>query len=113
MEPQLFAGIPVADLPTSVAWYERFFGREPDMRPNDTEACWQWADGRWVYVIVDADRAGGGLVTLMADNLDGVVADLADRGLVVGPLEDMAPGTRKTVIRDPDGNELGLGEAPG
>jgi hypothetical protein len=41
----LFAGIPVADYGEAAAWYERLFGRPPDMRPHETEAVWRIAGG--------------------------------------------------------------------
>ena len=54
MPPVLFAGVPVADHPAARAWYERLFGRGPDMVPNQTEVVWQVAEGGWVYVVADA-----------------------------------------------------------
>ena len=35
----LFAGVPVSDLPASIDWYTRFFGRPPDMHAGD-EVLW-------------------------------------------------------------------------
>jgi catechol 2,3-dioxygenase-like lactoylglutathione lyase family enzyme len=37
MTVDLFAGIPVSDLPRSLAWYERLLGSEPSFLPNDVE----------------------------------------------------------------------------
>ena len=31
----LFAGVPVADYDAARPWYERLFGRAPDMLPHD------------------------------------------------------------------------------
>ena len=76
MPPVLFAGVPVADYPAARGWYERLFGRGPDMVPNQTEVVWQVAEGGWVYVVADAERAGRALVTVIVDDLDGLLAGL-------------------------------------
>jgi catechol 2,3-dioxygenase-like lactoylglutathione lyase family enzyme len=90
--------LPVASLEAALGWYERLFGREPDMRPNDTEACWRVAEGRWVYIVVDADRAGGGIVTLIVDDLS-----------AFGDLEtEPVGGLRSAWLTDPDGNRVQL-----
>jgi len=39
-DPELFAGIAVADLGQARHWYERLAGRPPDFLPNDNEAVW-------------------------------------------------------------------------
>jgi PhnB protein len=64
----LFAGIPVAGYADARAWYERLFGRPPDLIPNENEAAWQLSSAptpppRWTpspeYGSRRA-RAGGG-----------------------------------------------------
>jgi hypothetical protein len=56
----IFAGIPVRDCKSAVEWYTRLLGKDPAFWPNDVEAVWQLAEDRYVYVIEDAARAGGG-----------------------------------------------------
>src|SRR5258708_28056872 len=100
----LFAGVAVAQLEAALAWYERFLGRPPDMRPNDTEAVWQLTDGGSVYVVADEERAGKSLVTIMVDDIDADLAGMEERGIVTGPV-DTAPGLfRRTALTDPEGN---------
>jgi len=108
---ELFAGIPVADLPQALEWYERLLAKPPDMRPNDIEAVWKLTDHAWIYVVEDRERAGRALVTIMVDDLDDRLAVLADRGIVAGPVETVAESTRTTVILDPDQNRLQFGQA--
>jgi catechol 2,3-dioxygenase-like lactoylglutathione lyase family enzyme len=110
---EVFAGIPVADLAVASAWYERFAARPPDLVPNAGEVAWQLTDTGWIYVVVDAERAGSALLTLLVDDLDEQVAALAQRGLAVGAIETLANGVRKAVICDPDGNRITLGQPPG
>ena len=35
----LFASVPVADLNPAVLWYQRVFGRVPDIVPDEHEGC--------------------------------------------------------------------------
>jgi predicted enzyme related to lactoylglutathione lyase len=107
----VFAGLAVADHAAARPWYEAFFGRPPDLVPHDNEAAWQLSAGGWVYVVGDAARAGGGLVTLLVDDLEERLAALAERGIAASSIETFASGARKAVISDPDGNEIGLGSA--
>ena len=46
----LFAGIPVSDYAAALAWYERLLGSPPLSFPNDTEAVWELAEHRYVYI---------------------------------------------------------------
>ena len=105
--PVLFAGVPVSDLAAGLAWHECLHGRPPEMYPNDREACWQVSDQGWVYVVLDPERAGRGLMTVIVDDLDAEVADLAARGL-----EPVARDTNplKARYEDPDGNWVVLAQ---
>jgi predicted enzyme related to lactoylglutathione lyase len=106
----LFAGIPTADLGVAVPWYERLLGRAPTMRPHDREAVWQLTDTGLIYVVEDPPRAGRSLVTVIVDDLDRWIAELEQRGIAVGAVQQMGSGARKAVVTDPDGNELGLAQ---
>ncbi len=39
-------------------WYQRLFGRGPDIVPNSNEVMWQVTGNGWLYVINDPERAG-------------------------------------------------------
>ncbi len=110
---ECFAGIPVSEIGSARAWYERLLGRPPDMFPNDIEVVWQLAQSGWIYVVADQDRAGRGLLTLLVDDLDEQVADIARRGLAPGAIEVMSNGVRTAAITDPDGNRITFGQPPG
>jgi predicted enzyme related to lactoylglutathione lyase len=107
---QVFAGIVVSDYESAVAWYEQLFGRTPDLIPNDREAAWQLVDSGWIYLLADPARAGGGVVTVLLDDLDEMLGELRDRDIAYGAIETLGGGARKTVVTDPDGNEIGLGQ---
>jgi catechol 2,3-dioxygenase-like lactoylglutathione lyase family enzyme len=102
----LFAGVPVADFGPGVAWYERFFGRPADVVVHENEVMWQVAQEGWVYVVRDPDRAGNGLFAIFVDDLDGMAAEY---GLEI---ETVREGMRKTVLVDPEGNRITLGQRP-
>lgn len=104
----LFAGFGVSAIAPALDWYQRFFDSEPSFRPNDREAVWQVNDNGWFYVEQLA-RFGNSMTMLMAEDLDGVVAGLADRGFTPARIEEYDEGMRKVVYADDDGNELSYG----
>ena len=108
----IFTAIPVADLDAAIGWYQRLAGRPPDLLPNDKEACWQMSESGWIYVIVDAARAGSASITLLVDDLNAFLAGLAERAITAGPVETLASATRRATILDPDGNRLQVGQPP-
>jgi catechol 2,3-dioxygenase-like lactoylglutathione lyase family enzyme len=109
---ELFAGIPVADLEQAKRFYSRLLGAEPSFLPNDTEAVWTLEEQRHMYVVLDAERAGGGLVTLFVEDLETRVAQIAGRGIEPATDETYSNGVRKVSYRDADGNEVGFGGGP-
>ena len=112
MTLDLFAGVPVRDLTAAAAWYEQLLGEPPSFRPNETEAVWELAEHRFLYIEVLPDRAGHALHTVFVGNLDERVAGISGRGLEPALRETYDNGVRKVTYRDPDGNEIGLGGGP-
>jgi catechol 2,3-dioxygenase-like lactoylglutathione lyase family enzyme len=106
----LFAGVAVADFDRARAWYERLLGRPPDLVPHEREVAWRLTDTGWIYVVEDPDRRGGDLLTLLVDDLDRVVSDLAARGLAVGEIETIPDKVRRVAIEDPEGNRIAFGQ---
>jgi catechol 2,3-dioxygenase-like lactoylglutathione lyase family enzyme len=107
----LFAGIPVADLDSAIAWYERLLGGPPDMTPNEIERTWKLTDESWIYVVKDPERAGKALVTVMVDDLDERLVGLAGRGIEPDEIQEISEKVRKAVFTDPEGNQIGIGQA--
>jgi hypothetical protein len=112
MAMDLFAGVPVTDYGTALPWYERFFGREPSFLPNDTEAVWEMAEHRYIYIVQEPGRAGNALVLSFVDDLDSRMAGIAGRGIEPAKSETYDNGVTKVTYRDPEGNEISLGGAP-
>jgi catechol 2,3-dioxygenase-like lactoylglutathione lyase family enzyme len=108
----LFAGIPVTDYAAVLEWYERLLGFPPTFFPTDTEAVWELAANRFVYIVQQPEHAGHARHTFFVDGLDTLIAQIADRGLDPVERETYSNGVRKITYRDPDGNEIGFGGAP-
>ena len=81
MAVDLFAGIPVTDYAAALTWYERLLGSPPSFVPNDTEAVWELAEHRWVYIEQRPERAGHAMHTVFVDDFDARVGEMAERGL--------------------------------
>jgi hypothetical protein len=113
MTLDLFVGIPVTDYAAALPWYERFFGGRPSFLPNDTEAVWEVAEHRYVYIVQQPGRAGNALVLSFVDGLDERVAEIARRGIEPARRETYDSGVSKVTYRDADGNEVSLGGRPG
>ncbi|HEY3878818.1 MAG TPA: VOC family protein [Trebonia sp.] len=113
MALDLFAGIPVTDYAAALPWYERIFGAKPSFLPNDTEAVWQVAEHRYVYIVQKPERAGNGLVLSFVDDLDERVAAIGQRGIEPATRETYDNGTTKVTYRDAEGNEISFGGGPG
>jgi catechol 2,3-dioxygenase-like lactoylglutathione lyase family enzyme len=107
-----FAGIPVADYAAALKWYEQLLGYPPSFFPNETEAVWELAEHRYLYVVREPEHAGHARITLFLDNFDAIVAEIDARGLEPLKRETYENGVRKTTYRDPEGNEIGFGGAP-
>jgi predicted enzyme related to lactoylglutathione lyase len=107
---EVFTGIAAADFDAARAWYERLLGRPPDLIPNENEAAWQLAEAGWIYVVGDADRAGKALLTLLVDDLENHVAELAERGIATEPIETVPGVVKKAEITDREGNRITIGE---
>lgn len=109
----LFAGIYVRDYAAVRPWYDRLLGTEPTFLATDTEAVWQLAEHRWLYIKEHAENGGHAVLAIMVDDLDGHVARITERGITPAEWEEYAEGVRKAVYRDPEGNEVGFGVIPG
>ena len=78
----------------------------------DTDWVWTLAEHRPTYVKLRPEDAGHSMVTVFLGDLDSFVELAASRGIDPQTHETYENGVRKTIYRDPDGNELGFGGAP-
>jgi catechol 2,3-dioxygenase-like lactoylglutathione lyase family enzyme len=108
----LFAGIPVTDYAAALKWYEKLLGFAPSFFPHDTEAVWELAEHRYLYIVQQPEHAGHAMLTFFVDELDALVTQISSRGLEPTKRETYENGVRKITYHDADGNEIGLGGAP-
>ena len=109
MALDLFAGIPVSDYEAAKPWYERLLGGEPSFIAHATEAVWELAEHRYLFIEEEPERAGGAIHTLFVDDLDARVADIAARGIEPDERVTYPGKARKAIYRDADGNEISYG----
>jgi predicted enzyme related to lactoylglutathione lyase len=105
----LFGGIPVTNYATVLEWYERLLGSPASFFPTDTEAVWELAEHRYLFIVQQPKHAGHAMHTLFVNNLDALIAQITERGLDPVKQETYANGVRKISYRDPDGNEISFG----
>ena len=108
----LFAGIPVTDYAAALIWYEQLLGSPPAFFPTTTEAVWELAEHRWLYIEQRPEHAGHAMLTLFVDDFDARVAQIAARGLEPSTQDVYEGGVRKWIYYDPEGNEIGFGGNP-
>jgi len=83
-----FTGVAVSDLAAGLDFFERLFGKPPDVLVNDNEVMWRVNEAAWLYAVVDPARAGRALAALSVADLDAALAELAARGLQPSKLEE-------------------------
>ena len=114
MEAQvLFAGVAVCGFEPARTWYERLFGRSPDVVAHEEEVMWRVTDGGWLYIVRDADHAGNGIVAVAVPDLEAAISGLQARGIPPGPVEPEGDAGLKAVMRDPDGNAVAFIQVAG
>lgn len=108
----LFAGIPVADYADALKWYEKLLGFPPAFSPHETEAVWELAEHRYLYIVQQPESAGHAILTLFVDDTDTLETNIVSRGLEPSSRETYPDGVRKITYSDPDGNKIGFGGSP-
>jgi predicted enzyme related to lactoylglutathione lyase len=108
----VFGAIHVSDRDAAATWYERLFGRPPDLVPNAEEAAWRLTETAWVYVVAGAGGPGTSLHTLLVADLDAFLRRAKEAGIGSSPIETNGGGVRSAYIEDPDGNRLQVGQPP-
>ena len=109
MALDLFAGNPVSDFETAKPWYVRLLGAEPSFIPHDTEAVWELAEHRYLFIVEESEGAGGAIHTIFVEDLDTLVADISSRGIEPDERVTYPGKARKAIYRDADGNEISFG----
>src|SRR5437899_921051 len=109
----LFAGVAVADFQEARGWYERLFGRPPDVVAHDQEVMWQVTSAGWVYILCDAEHAGHSVVAMAVSDIEDTISVLEGRGVSAGEIKPEGDAGRKAVVLDPAGNRVEIIEVAG
>ena len=73
---------------------------------------WELAEHRFVFIEHRPEDAGHARHLIFVDDIDAVVAEIAQRGIEPAKTEALANGVRKASYRDADGNQFEFGGAP-
>jgi hypothetical protein len=88
-----------------MAWYAKLLGREPDTRPMNGLAEWQFETGGWLQVFEDKKRAGHSSVTLVETDVVHRIAELKSKGIALFS-ETLSESIKLAIVKDPDGNQV-------
>lgn len=106
----IYAAMPSSDMSRSESFYEALIGRPADSRPMPVLTQWEWNGEIVLQIVDDAQRAGGGLATVIVSNMTEATAGLRARGISVEAAEGSVVA-EVAVLADPDGNQITLIEA--
>jgi hypothetical protein len=83
----------------------------PDVALVGAGSLWHFPRSGAIQVVQDADRAGGALLTLGVDDLEGELGGLRERGLDPGAMDDTTSDkVLFATVTDPEGNAITLVE---
>ena len=98
--------LPVKDYSAAVAWYARLLSREADLVPVEGVAEWQIADGAWIQVCLDTERAGYTTVVVGVDDLEAQRGVCSQAGIELDETQEYPGVIRMAEVCDPDGNKI-------
>ena len=115
--------MPVTDVDRAKAFYidKVGFAQDVDVRPAEGMRIVQLTPpGSKCSILLSTGLQSIGEMTpgtvhglhLVVNDIDSARAELADRGVEIGEVEDVGGGVRYAWFRDPDGNSLALQEMP-
>jgi catechol 2,3-dioxygenase-like lactoylglutathione lyase family enzyme len=125
-EYKVIAGLAVSDMARSRGFYEGELGLRVGIDSGDNVA-YRCGEGTVLHVYLSPGHAGNSTATLASwyvDDVDGVVEELSERGVVFerydeGPIltdekgiATFESGAKVAYLRDPDGNTLSIATAP-
>ena len=123
---KVIAGLAVSDMDRARAFYEGQLGLSVGTDSGDNVA-YRCAEGSVLHVYLSPEHAGTSTATLTSwyvDDVEGVVEELSERGVVFeryfeGPITTdekgiatFEGGAEVAYFRDPDGNTLSIAAAP-
>jgi catechol 2,3-dioxygenase-like lactoylglutathione lyase family enzyme len=123
---KVIAGLAVSDMAKSRGFYEGELGLRVGIDSGDNVA-YRCGEGSVLHVYLSPGHAGNSTATLASwyvDDVEGVVEELTERGVVFERYEEgsiltdergiatFEGGAKVAYFRDPDGNTLSIATAP-
>jgi hypothetical protein len=107
----VYAVASVADLAGAEEWYTALLARPADDHPMPTLTQWRNIGTAGIQLMVDAEKAGGSVITLVTPDIEREKSRLADLGLDLGPISRGDFGAIAE-IADRDVNRIIIAEPP-
>ena len=104
----VLAGVPVRDMTTAIDWFTRLLGRGPDARPMPGLADWDFANQQTLQLVLDTERAGGGVLTLHVPDIAAARDLLARQDIHLRFDDTSSDKVTFGQLTDPDGNSITL-----
>ena len=122
----MIAGLAVSDMDRARGFYEGALGLRVGIDSGDNVA-YRYGEGSVLHVYLSLEHAGNSTATLASwyvDDVEGVVEQLTERGVVFERYEEgliltdgkgiakFEGGAKVAYFKDPDGNTLSIATAP-
>lgn len=107
----LYAVACVADMALAEDWYTGLLARPADDHPMPTLTQWRNIGTAGIQLVLDPDKAGRSVITIVTPNIDAERDRLADLNLDIGQISRGSFGAIAE-IADHDGNRIIIAEPP-
>lgn len=107
----IYATLATKSMDRAETFYTQLFDRGPDDRPMDGLIQWRDVAGANIQIFRDADKAGGGRLTIVVPKMDEARASLEKIGAELTG-ETQGDYGKIAQLEDPDGNRITLAEPP-
>ena len=102
----VIAVVAVKDQAKSEAYYQQIFGRKADLVPFEGVAEWKIAEGAWVQVGADPEKAGSSTVILGVTDVEKQREICKERGITLSETEEIPGLIKMAEAEDPDANKV-------
>ncbi|MEG8016101.1 VOC family protein [Sphingomonas sp. 22R3R2A-7] len=107
----LYAVACVTDMARAEDWYTALLARPADDHPMPTLTQWRNIGTAGIQLILDADKAGQSVLTIVTPDIEWERDRLADLGVDIDPISRGGFGAIAE-ISDQDGNRIIIAEPP-
>lgn len=102
----LVSVISVKDQAKAEAWYKNLLGRDADIIPFEGVAEWKIAEGAWLQVTTDPERAGTSTVIFGVTNITKQRKTCDEIGVNLGETVEIPELIKMAEVEDSDANKV-------